>query len=114
VKTESLKETSRHEELSFCFRMLAEPMRFKIIELLESGELMVIDIARRLDVTQPLLSHHLGLLRQSGLVKSRKDGRKRYYQLSPDRFMSLLGYLTAICRQGRGDGRRTTGDHGRS
>jgi DNA-binding transcriptional ArsR family regulator len=56
-----------------------------------------LNLARQLDVTQPLLSHHLGLLRQSELVHARKEGRRRYYGLQPDRIDGLIRYLNEIC-----------------
>src|SRR4029077_15425100 len=50
------------------FAALAEPNRYRIVELLRSGARSVNDIGERLDLSQPLVSKHLRVLREAGLV----------------------------------------------
>ena len=62
-------------------RALAEPMRWRIVELLAVEELCVCHLVEELDVPQPLVSHHLKVLRDAGLVESSKFRYWTYYRL---------------------------------
>ncbi|MCD6241585.1 winged helix-turn-helix transcriptional regulator, partial [Candidatus Bathyarchaeota archaeon] len=56
------------------FKALADPVRLKIIEFLRDGEKCVCEIIPHVDIAQPLVSRHLKILRDSGLVRVRKEG----------------------------------------
>lgn len=60
---------------------LADPTRRSIVEMLTYGEMEAGSIAARFDVSRPAVSRHLRVLRESALVRSRKDGTKRLYRL---------------------------------
>ena len=64
------------------FNAVAEPRRRQILDLLASGELPVNDLVARLDIAQPLVSKHLRVLREVGLVDVRDVGRQRMYRLN--------------------------------
>lgn len=72
------------------FKVLANQKRLEIIQLLGSGELSVSQMIDMLDLPQANLSQHLGLLRQAGMVSTRRDGVTIYYTLSDPR-------VTGIC-----------------
>jgi DNA-binding transcriptional ArsR family regulator len=61
------------------FRALGDETRLRILEHLVSGERSVSDLMTLLDIGQSLLSHHLRILRQSGLVAGRREGRWIHY-----------------------------------
>jgi DNA-binding transcriptional ArsR family regulator len=63
------------------FNAVAEPRRRQILDLLAGGELPVNDLAARLGMAQPLVSKHLRVLREVGLVQARDAGRQRVYRL---------------------------------
>ena len=63
------------------FNAVAEPRRRQILDLLASGERSVNDLAMELDLAQPLVSKHLRVLREVGLVDVRDEGRRRMYRL---------------------------------
>ena len=64
------------------FKSLSEPVRLRILYLLlERGELCVCDIVNSLELSQSVVSRHLAYLRNSGLVKTRREGVWIYYQL---------------------------------
>jgi ArsR family transcriptional regulator len=65
------------------FRALSDPTRLAILGNLSGGERCVCDIQTDLDLSQPLLSFHLRVLREAGLVRSRKAGRWAYYAIEP-------------------------------
>lgn len=62
-------------------KALAEPMRWRIVELLAVEELCVCHLVDELNVAQPLVSHHLKVLRDAGLVESSKFRYWTYYRL---------------------------------
>jgi len=63
------------------FKVLAEPNRLKILCMLQEGERCVCDIWRFLKLPQNLISHHLKILKDAGLISSRKDGLRVYYSM---------------------------------
>ncbi|MGB5261668.1 MAG: metalloregulator ArsR/SmtB family transcription factor [Gammaproteobacteria bacterium] len=66
------------------FRMLADPTRLRIIMLLTAGEeLCVCELTHALALSQPKISRHLALLRESGLLQSRRAGQWMYYRINP-------------------------------
>ncbi len=79
------------KQLLLLFKALSDETRLRIIKLLESGELCVCDIAEALSTPQPNISFHIGLLKDAGIIKDRKDGRWVYYSLDlSDIFVQLL------------------------
>ena len=63
------------------FNAVAEPRRRQILDVLSGGERPVNDLVRVLGLAQPLVSKHLRVLREVGLVERRDDGRQRIYRL---------------------------------
>jgi len=72
---------------------LAEPNRFRIVELLRSGPRPVNDIGERLRLQQPQVSKHLRVLREAGLVQMRPRAQQRLYALSPQPLRRLHEWL---------------------
>ena len=76
---------------------LAEPMRQDLVQLLARGELNVSDIAERVTLSRPTVSHHLNLLRRAGLLRVRKQGREMYYRLNKEPIVATLqGLLDSL------------------
>ncbi len=69
---------------------LADPMRQDLVQLLARNELNVGDIAERVTLSRPTVSHHLNILRRAGLVRVRKQGREMYYRLNKERIVGTL------------------------
>ena len=65
-------------------RALADPERLKIVQCLKAGPRCVGDVALQLEAELVNVSHHLGVLRNSGFVVSRKQGKQVFYSLHPD------------------------------
>lgn len=74
-------------------RVLAEPNRVRIVELLRTGPLTVGAIAERLGLRQPQTSKHLKALNESGLVDVAIDGNRRIYSLRAEPFEALDAWL---------------------
>ena len=74
-------------------KAIAEPRRRKILTLVRDGELSAGEIAARFDVTRPAISQHLGVLKEAGLVRERRDGTRRLYQARPEGLEELRVFL---------------------
>jgi DNA-binding transcriptional ArsR family regulator len=64
------------------FNAVAEPRRRQILDVLAGGEHPVNDLVTRLGLAQPLVSKHLRVLREVGLVDVRDEGRQRIYRVN--------------------------------
>jgi DNA-binding transcriptional ArsR family regulator len=71
------------------FELLAEPTRRRILDLLRDGERPVGELVERLSMSQPAVSKHLRVLRDSGLVDVRVDAQRRLYRLRPERLREV-------------------------
>ncbi len=75
---------ARAATTSDVFNAIAEPRRREIVDLLARGaERDVTELVLKLDLSQPAVSKHLGVLRKVGVVAVHKAGRRRLYRLSP-------------------------------
>ena len=75
--------------LQFC-KAMADESRLKIIGLLSTAEHSVQQVASILELKEPTVSHHLGMLKQLGLVRLRADGNFRWYRLNEE----VLGQIS--------------------
>ncbi len=81
------------------FKALSNATRAQIIEFLLSGERCVCEMTGPLDLSQPLVSHHLGLLREAGIVNVRDEGARTYYSINSERFdADLDGFIAYVER----------------
>ena len=80
------------------FHALGNPTRRRVLERLSIGPATVSDLAEPFAMQLPSFVQHLSLLEQSRLVKSKKRGRVRTYEISPERFKVVEDWLTA-CRR---------------
>lgn len=75
------------------FQALGDENRLRIIEVLQGGERCVCDLQSSLDLGQSLLSHHLRVLREARLVRSRREGRWVHYSLSDETLEGVESWL---------------------
>ncbi len=75
-------------------QILADPMRFKIVEILRDGELPVNDIVGSVAIDQSGVSRHLRILHDAGFVQMRPEGQKRFYSLRPEPFQDLDAWIS--------------------
>lgn len=80
--------------VEFC-KALADDTRQKILEMLIEGEKCVGDIVDAFSMSQPTISHHLGILKQFNLVTSRKEGKQVFYAINHDNVVECCGQLIA-------------------
>ena len=77
-------------------KVLAEPKRLKIINMLSNGEMCASEILKAFRVSQPTLSHDMKALVDGKFVISRRDGQKTFYMLNPDTIFDIQTALSDI------------------
>ncbi len=82
------------------FRLLGEPIRIRILQVLESGERTVSEIVDALEANQSNISKHLGILHDGGLVGRRKQGNSIYYSIADPVIFKLC---ELVCRSATSD-----------
>lgn len=82
--------------------VLAEPHRRRILDVLRDGEQPVGVLVTLLGSSQPLVSKHLRVLKEAGLVDVRPDGQRRFYRLRPEPLAELDAWLEPYRQMWRG------------
>ena len=77
-------------DLADLFKIFGDSSRIKIMYAISENELCVQDIAGIVEMTQSAVSHQLRVLKNSRLVKSRKNGKEVYYSLDDDHVSSIF------------------------
>lgn len=88
------------------FNAIAEPRRRHILEFLAGDERSVGDIVDALEMGQPSVSKHLQVLRDTGLVRLRRDGRKTMVSINPETLRTIHDWIALFERHWRGQLRR--------
>jgi DNA-binding transcriptional ArsR family regulator len=76
------------------FYALSDSIRIEILEFIRDEEKCVCEIVPHLNLIQPVVSRHLKILKDAGLIRCRKDGTKRMYSIVDDRIFAVLDALT--------------------
>ena len=93
-----LPEVEELYDLAELFKVFGDSTRIKILYVLFESEMCVCDIAQLLGISQSAVSHHLRVLKQSKLVKFRKDGKSVIYSLTDDHVRTIIDQgLEHIC-----------------
>jgi ArsR family transcriptional regulator len=82
---------SNMEDASRSLKAISHPLRLKILCVLGKGELSVQDILKTVGTTQSNVSQHLCLLKDKGVVSSRKDANRVYYSIKDETIQKILG-----------------------
>lgn len=104
-----MRDRLKSKECSRYLKALSDPERLRIVQQLQVGPSNVTELARALRIELANASHHLGVLRQAGLVCDRKQGKYVIYSLDPAVFRgdpsdTALGVLDfGCCRLELGD-----------
>lgn len=78
-------------DLAQVFKLMSDETRLRILlYLAQAGELHVTNLCTRLGQSQPAVSHHLALLRVSGLIESRREGKHNFYSVRKEHFGDML------------------------
>ena len=83
------------EEVAPTLRTLAHPLRLRILDFLQYGERTVMEVARAIEKSQALTSHHLAIMRNNGVISARREGSNIFYSV---KLRAALGLLDCIRR----------------
>ena len=78
------------------FKALSDPSRREILRLLASGEKSAGELARHFDLTKPSVSHHFTVLKDAGLVRSRRQGQTIIYALNTTVVQDVLTWFATL------------------
>lgn len=90
---------TNYENNAKVFKAFCDPNRLMIIEMLRSGEKCACKLLEELNISQSTLSHHMKILCESGLIRSRRDGKWMHYSIDEDgrdKAVRLLDQITTI------------------
>lgn len=86
----NINEFNEFNKMSELFKVFADSTRLKILYVLFNGEVCVCDIAKSIGSEQSLVSHQLRILKQTNLVKYRREGKVIYYSLSDNHIKTIF------------------------
>lgn len=92
-----LAESIEQWQAEIC-KAVGHPTRIRILQLLRDGERCVCEIYPALAEEQSNISRHLAILKQKGLLSSRKEGLKVIYRVNDERIFDLLDLVTEMIR----------------
>ena len=81
IVDETMPDETELDSLAELFKVFGDPTRIRILFVLFETEVCVCDLARALNMTQSAVSHQLRILKQSRLVKNRREGKSMFYSL---------------------------------
>ena len=86
------------ERAAAMLKAMAHPTRIAIIGFLDEGQkLTVTEIHEKLGIEQSTTSHHLGILKDKGVLTSKRDGKNTYYYLKHDNLKNILNCVS-MCK----------------
>ena len=83
-------------ELTEYFRVLSDPNRLEIVELLLKGETCGCTLIDKLSISQPTLSYHLKTITKSGLASAKRDGNWIKHFIDREKLNDMIEYLTKL------------------
>ena len=86
----TLPEEEKLLDLSELFKVFGDSTRIRILFVLFEAEVCVCDLAEALGMTQSAVSHQLGILKRSKLVKSRREGKSVFYSLADEHVRTII------------------------
>ncbi len=90
IVNKSLPDEEELYDLAELFKVFGDSTRIRILFVLFEAEVCVCDLAQALNMTQSAVSHQLKILKQSKLVKSRRDGKSIFYSLADEHVVSII------------------------
>lgn len=89
------------DRASRALKAMSHPLRLKILCTLGDQEVSVQDIVERVGTSQSNISQHLAILRDKGILTSRKDANRVYYRVGDNRTLALIGMMREVfCSSG--------------
>ncbi len=90
-----IKTSAEQKQAEYC-RIFGNPRRIRIVWALEDQELTVGEIAKKISASMQNTSQHLSLMKNKGVLQSRRDGREIYYRVANTKYTRLCPVITKI------------------
>ena len=90
IVNETMPEETELYDLAELFKVFGDSTRIRILFVLSSAEVCVCDLAKVLNMTQSAISHQLRILKQSKLVRSRREGKSVFYSLADHHVRTIM------------------------
>ena len=90
IVNEKLPPEDELYDLAELFKIFGDSTRIRILFVLFEAEVCVCDLAEALNMTQSAISHQLAILKQSHLVKGRREGKQVFYALADDHVRTII------------------------
>lgn len=87
------KVNSKNRLKAKIFKALSDPVRLDILEFLRNGEKCVCEIIPEAKLIQPVVSRHLKILKDCGMIRDRKEGNRRLYSITDQRIFRIIDNL---------------------
>ena len=88
------------EKAANMLKAIAHPVRISIVGCLEDGQQMTVtEIHKQLGLEQSTTSHHLGILKDKGVLSSRREGKNTWYFLKHQNLRTVLSCVSSCCEQ---------------
>lgn len=90
IVKDSMPDELELDDLAELFKVFGDPTRIRILFILFETEVCVCDLAKALNMTQSAVSHQLRILKQSRLVKNRREGKSVFYSLADNHVRTII------------------------
>jgi len=87
-------QTNKNRFKAKLFRALSDPVRLEILDFLRDGEKCVCEIVPHVKIIQPVVSRHLKILKDSGIVRDKKEGNRRIYSITDQQIFQIIDGVT--------------------
>lgn len=84
------------QQAALAIKAIAHPLRLKILCVLGDQEISVLDIVEQVGTSQSNISQHLAILRDKGVLATRKDANRVYYRIGDMRTLKLIGMMRDV------------------
>lgn len=96
VRAQLLENEEHIDQASRAIKAMAHPLRLKILCVLGDQEISVQDIVDCVGTSQSNISQHLAILRDKGVLRTRKDANRVFYRISDERTLTLIGMMREV------------------
>lgn len=96
VRAQLLEKDEEIDQASRALKAMAHPLRLKILCVLGDQEVSVQDIVDCVGTSQSNISQHLAILREKGVLRTRKDANRVYYRIGDERTLILMGMMREV------------------
>lgn len=87
---------NKYEKMADLFKVLANPKRLEILNLLDNKEMNVTELVNKLGIRKANVSQHLAILRYLGIVTVKREGKKGFYKLVDPKIKQILDLLSKL------------------